>query len=72
MSNVVQLFPRGRKEEPTRMVPRIRGLEDQILSLTDWAESEGVDVYSAEYMYFMADVMQRLQMMAHLGKRRAA
>jgi hypothetical protein len=63
MSNVVQLFPQ--KVEPEVILPAKVGIFDLVHQVADWAESEGVDVHSAEFIYEVADIMQRIQMLAY-------
>jgi len=62
MSNVVQLFPQ--KVEP-KTIPAKAGIFDLVHQVADWAEGEGVDVHSAEFIYEIADIMQRIQMLAY-------
>jgi len=61
-SNVVQLFPAPAEPETLPVKPGIYGLVSRI---ADWAEQEGVDVHSAEFIYEVADIMQRIQMLAY-------
>ena len=68
MSNVHQLVPRWAAKEVVQeetIMPTIPGVHGLIFSVTDWAEANNVDVYSPDFIYFCADFMQRLQIMAH-------
>ena len=65
-SNVIPFPKRGMRivEEP-EVLPTISGIPDLISGVTDWAENNNVDVYDAEFIYFCADFMQRLQLLAY-------
>lgn len=62
MSNVVSIFANRAKPEPKVVPQDINGV---LLAITNWAESNGVDVYSdLRFKYRLADFMALMQITA--------
>lgn len=64
-SNVIPFPSRKKVETVDQTLPTIPGIHSLIFSITDWAENNDVNVYSEDFVYFCADFMQRLQLMAY-------
>jgi hypothetical protein len=59
MSNVIPLF----KEDPVKELPS--NLNSVISTIVDWAETQGVDIYSDKFKYECAMISSQLQILVN-------